>query len=58
MNLNHPLCKSPDWLTDKRIKRKSDESYIYQEVESTTNYIATNKTLGPDGLNGELFHWK
>lgn len=22
MNLNHPFCKSLDWLTDKRINRK------------------------------------
>ena len=45
------LCKSLDWLSYKRLSRKSEEAYITQEVESTINCIVTNKSLGPHGLS-------
>ena len=44
------LCKSLDWLSYKRLSRKSKEAYITQEVESIINCIVTNKSLGPHGL--------
>lgn len=53
LNLIRSLCKSLDWLTYKRLNRKSEEAYIAQEVEYAINYIVTKKSLGPNGL----FHW-